>query len=209
MLDKSLAYHPMVMRLDGEQVARIGEPVLPNGFAFRFFRPGDELNWASVTTSVLEFDDENSALEYFAKSFLPHPDLLQKRCLFIVDRSGEAVGTAMAWHIESGHHHWACLHWVAVRPQFQRMGLGRAVVAKALQRFAELDAGENVWLHTQTWSHRAVRLYHSMGFYLMRSESLPSLSGGPVDKNEFGPAMATRREVLPPAEWKDLMETAR
>ncbi len=209
MLDKSLPYYPIIMRMDGEQVARIEEPALPDGFTFRFYRPGDECDWAAVTTSVLEFDNEEAALEYFSKSFLPHPRLLRERCLFILGRDGEAVGTAMSWHIESGLQHWACLHWVAVRPQFQRMGLGRAAVAKALRRFAELEPQEDVWLHTQTWSHRAVRLYRSMGFYLMRSESLPSLSGGPVDPNEFDRAMAALKRVLPPAEWEDLMETAR
>ena len=209
MLDKSLPYYPMIMRMDGERVARIEEPALPDGFAFRFYRPGDERDWAAVTTSVLEFDNEEGALEYFSKSFLPHPHLLRERCLFILNPGGEAVGTATSWHIESGLQHWACLHWVAVRPQFQRMGLGRAAVAKALRRFAELEPQEDVWLHTQTWSHRAVRLYRSMGFYLMRSESLPSLSGGPIDQNEFDRAMAALKGVLPPAEWENLMETAR
>lgn len=209
MLDKRVAYYEMVMRMDGQRVRLVEEPTLPDGFSFATFQPGDELAWAQVETSVLEFDSVSDALSYFTRSFMPYPHMLRERCLFVLDAKRRAVATATAWRIDGETRSWCCLHWVAVRPEYQGLGLGRAVVAKALRRFADLHPDEDVWLHTQTWSHRAVRLYRSLGFYLVRQESLPSLSGGQTAPNEFDAAIVSLRGVLPDSLLQDWIDTAR
>ena len=62
MLDKSLPYRNIVMRIPGEAVPFIGEPALPAGYSFRLFQEGDEAAWAAVEASVGEFETEALSL---------------------------------------------------------------------------------------------------------------------------------------------------
>ena len=83
------------------------------------------------------------------------------------------MATATAWADEApavGRQ--AILHWVSVVPGQQGLGLGKAVVQRALQIFSELEPGADIYLHTQTWSHRAVKLYEKFGFYITKEPNL-------------------------------------
>lgn len=63
-------------------------------------------------------------------------------------------------------------------------------------------AGRDVYLSTQTWSHRAVRVYHQLGFRMQRSTVLTydSLIDGEVacrpSGNYYAAAAATLAGVL-------------
>ena len=55
------------------------------------------------------------------------------------------------------------LGWVAVRPDFRRKGLGKAVSLAVIQRL--ISAGyENIHLYTEDYRTAALRLYLSLGF---------------------------------------------
>ena len=162
MLDKSVPYVGFYMRREA------GTPVffspLPSGFRFVLFSDGDESDWARIETSVGEFDSEFEAHMYFSKKFKPYPDELCRRCLFIENSDGEKVATATAWwfHVENERRSW--LHWVAVDPEHQGLGLGKAIIARIIELMIELDGDADFFLHTQTWSHRAVKIYLMNGF---------------------------------------------
>ena len=165
MLDKSLPYFDIIMKMRGELLAKLPEPVLPEGYSFRFYRPGDELHWARLETLVQEFPSEERALEYYRCRYMAKDaDRLPERCVFVVDPNDIPVATTTAWFSESsmGHGNW--LQWIATDPAHQGKGLGRAVIARALRRYTELGAVGNVYLHTQTWSHKAIYLYNRFGF---------------------------------------------
>ena len=161
---------------------------MPAGFSLRRYRPGDDVHWARIETSVAEFDGEGAARAYFAERFLPRQDLLRERCCFVCAPDGLPVATATAWE-EAGER---ILHWVSTAPAFQRRGLARAAVLHALHSYP--PAPQPVWLGTQTWSHDAILLYDSLGFCLVRSGTHAAAH----EPNGFAEGMEILRAVYPP-----------
>jgi ribosomal protein S18 acetylase RimI-like enzyme len=208
MLDKSIPYKNIIMRMPAVRVASVLPPDLPEGYGFRMFRDGDEDHWARIETSVLEFDSEAEARAYFIRDYLPARRELSRRCVFVVDPGGIPVGTATSWFVGEGEGRQATLHWVGVCPSHQGIGLGKAIVAKSLEIFAHADPGGDVTLHTQTWSHVAIRIYRKAGFAMLRSERMAVPTGGPegirLMPNDYPESMTVLKEILEPATWEDL-----
>lgn len=212
MLDKSIPYKNIIMRLPHARLRSLDTPVLPDGFSFRFFQAGDEIHWARIEASVLEFPDEKAAVSYFTRDYLPSIDDLRNRCIFVVNPDQRPVATAMAWYATSQLGYQATLHWVSVTPACQGLGLGKAVVQKALSVFTVTDPDEDIWLHTQTWSHIAVRLYHQLGFNILKSDQTAvetnSSDGVKVSPNDYTEAIKVLKAVLEPDLLADLIRTA-
>jgi ribosomal protein S18 acetylase RimI-like enzyme len=162
MLDKSVPYVNILMKRKAGVPAP--EAKLPDGFRFVFFKAGDEKYWAEIEASVLEFGSGQSALEYFKESFLPHLPELERRCVFVENEKGGKVATGMAWWGSLGAKRHPWLHWIAVKPEAQGYGLGKAVSAKATQLLIETEGEADFYLSTQTWSHRAVGIYEKLGW---------------------------------------------
>lgn len=212
MLDKSLEYKSIVMKMDASLVSAVTVPELPSGYAYRLFADGDENHWARLEASVLEFPTEAAALSYFVRDFMPYRELLAQRCVFVTAPGGLPVATATAWYGDSVLGHQAILHWVSVDPAFQGKGLGRAVTAKAVSLFPTLEPGQDVYLHTQTWSHVAIRLYRRIGFRMCKTETIAMMrndgQGPKIYPNEYAGALEVLKTVLPPAEIDELVRTA-
>lgn len=187
---------------------------MPDGFFFHYFTDIEDMkSWCEIETSVLEFSSESEAKEYFAKAYLPYEKELKNRCVFIADKNGLAIATATAWYADSELGHQASLHWVSVRPEYQRLGFGKAVVQKALQDFHVLEPNSAVWLHTQTWSHVAVRLYYKLGFRMVKQDRLANASTGSemlkLYPNDFQEAIEVLKRVMDEAMVLELANTAR
>ena len=164
MLDRSIPYKHVFMKASADAIARVEHGVLPEGYRFKMYEPGDEVHWARIETSVDEFKTEEAALEYFAGEFGPYPEKMRERSVFVVNPDGLPVATTTAWtHLRKIGDR-PTVHWVAADPAEQGKGLGEAVVREVLTIFAKLHPGEEVWLHTQTLSHRAMCLYHKLCF---------------------------------------------
>lgn len=172
MLDKSVAYKRIIMKLDYQKNHFSKENTLPKGYFFRMYEDGMEKEWAKTETEVLEFESEEKALSYFKKDLLPFKEQLKKRMVFVMNEENIAVANACAWYIDYKGIHQAQVHYVAVRPQYQGLGLGKAVFMKALSLFPMYEPGEDIYLHTQTWSHVAIRMYLNMGFRLIKDDLL-------------------------------------
>jgi ribosomal protein S18 acetylase RimI-like enzyme len=63
------------------------------------------------------------------------------------------------------------LHWLSVKPEYQGQGLGKALIYKCLQILNHTEGNKDVYLHTQTWSYKAVGLYLYTGFDFLKTES--------------------------------------
>ena len=170
MLDKSIPYKHVFMKASPAAVAAATHALLPDGYRFKMFEPGDEVHWARIETSVGEFPSEEAALEYFANEFGPYPEKMAERSVFVVNPNGLPVATTTAWTHLRKVGDLATVHWVAADPAEQGKGFGEAVVREALTIFAKMHPGEEVWLHTQTWSHRAMCLYHKLGFVIAKPD---------------------------------------
>jgi GNAT superfamily N-acetyltransferase len=166
MLDKSLQYFDFIMKMPAEKVTALPEVHLPDGYVLDFFREGDELSWARLEAAVLEFPSEEKALEYFKKNYSdPFTPQLKQRCVFVREASsGKAVSTATAWFMPSSLGNRGWLQWISTDPAHQGKGLARAAIVRALQLFPKYEPGSDIYLHTQTWSHKAIYLYHKLGF---------------------------------------------
>jgi ribosomal protein S18 acetylase RimI-like enzyme len=62
------------------------------------------------------------------------------------------------------------MHWVAVKPSYQGLGLGKAIIAKGVRLMVELEGDCVMYIPTQTWSHKAIKLYRWAGFELEMDE---------------------------------------
>ena len=161
MLDKSIPFVGLFMKQP------VGAPSahfpLPDGFEFSFYRDGDELSWAAIEASALEFDSESDALAYYKERFIPFAQELYSRCLFI-EHEGEKVATATAWYnvVEGERRAW--LSWVAVKSEYQGRGLGKALVSRVTELMMDLDGDVDFYLRTQTWSYVAIDIYKKHGF---------------------------------------------
>ena len=162
MLDKSVPYAGLNM------CRGAGRPVLPcslpDGFKFAFWRDGDEKSWAGIEASVLEFESEFAAVLHFKEKFEPDKDELRRRCLFIENSAGVKIATATAWWRFIGKERRPWIHWVAVDPRYQGLGLGKAIISRVVELMTELEGDVDFYLHTQTWSYKAIGIYMANGF---------------------------------------------
>jgi len=180
MLDKSVPYAGFYMRREaGKQLPSFP---LPDGYGFVLFSDGDEENWAGIEASVLEFDNEFAALLHFKKEYIPYRDELGRRCVFVVNETGEKIATSMAWWrvVENKRRAW--LSWVAVKPEHQGLGLGKAVVSEGARLLAVLNGDVDFYLSTQTWSYKAVGIYNLFGFTPVNEKALYNRKGDNYEK---------------------------
>lgn len=182
MLDKTIPYLNILMKREkGKQVIDYD---LPDGFKFTFFEAGDEIEWAEIETSVGEFDRALDALVYFQKGFIPYIKELERRCLFVENHEGLKVATLTMWWDYTGIRRDPWIHWVAVRPEYQGMGLGKAIVSKGMRLMIEIEGDRDVYLHTQTWSYKAIGIYKSVGFKITTEKGLAG-----YENNEYNEAI--------------------
>ncbi|WP_317854867.1 GNAT family N-acetyltransferase [Chakrabartyella piscis] len=213
MLDKSMPKYNIIMKMDWDLVQQVQPSKLPEGYTIRPFQTGDEVHWAKIEVSVLEFATEAIAVNYFKEVFLSHKEELEKRCLFLCNPEGIPVATANAWRVEGELGHQAALQWVALMPEYQGLGLGRAIVSAAMSLYPTYEVGLPVYLHTQTWSHVAVGLYDSLGFVVLKEERVgrlnPSVTGDLVYSNEYEIAMTTLDGIMDKIAYESVKKRAR
>jgi GNAT superfamily N-acetyltransferase len=121
---------------------------------------------------VGEFDSEMDAVLYFQSEFMPCAPEIPRRGIYIVAPNGERIGTSTAWWDYDGQRRIPIVHWVAVKPGFQGLGLGKAIIAETLRLMCAVDGDVTFYLRTQTASHKAVGLYEQAGFYLVGEKGI-------------------------------------
>lgn len=170
MLDKSIPYYNIIMKYSSG--TPVPEPLLPSGYRLRHYRAGDEFGWAEIEATIGEFESVEEALACFTDHYMPYPDRLRERCLFVCDGSGSPVATCTAWWDTRSGAQVPSLHWVGVLPAHQNKGLGKAIVFRCMRDMATLEPGQDVWLHTQSWSYKAIGIYLAAGFELQQTETI-------------------------------------
>lgn len=131
------------------------------GCVIRGYQSGDEFTWTQIQTEADRHSTITSAL--FATEFGVDVRQLSDRILFAVVPTFGPVGTAAAWWGSSPMDRWGRVHWVAVRPAWQRRGIGRSLLEAVLHRLRQLDH-EAAFLTTSPVRLEALRLYRSLGF---------------------------------------------
>lgn len=191
MLDKTIPYHRVIMtRKAGTSIP---SSILPEGFSFRLFQLGDEQAWAAIEAAVGEFEQVEDALLYFRQQFMPFHAELERRTLFVVNPDQELIATLTIWwrYIGERRHPW--IHWVAVMPEYQGLGIGKALVCEGLRRLLQIEGDPDVYLSTQTWSYKAIGIYLYAGF------SFNTVLDYGQFHNEYEQAINVLKQVMPPA----------
>ena len=135
MIDRTIPYYNIIMRCDRVLPMEIK---LPEGYSIRTYQPGDEDAWAAVMCAVGEQTSLADAKAEFTRRYLVDATLTD-RIFFAVDAAGAVVGTAIAW--DDGLR---VLHWLAVHPEHQRKGIGKALCQTAMRLFRREDNSKPV-----------------------------------------------------------------
>lgn len=141
---------------------------LPDGYVLRNFSEGDEAGLSRVYTACgLGCDTPEAVRERIVR----HPCFRPER-VFIIERSGEIVGTAAAW-LEGDDPGLGYLHMVGVLPEHRGKRLG-AILSVAAIGHTMSEGFSRQRLKTDEWREAAVCLYLDLGFYpLISDETQP------------------------------------
>jgi len=198
MLDRSIPYYNIIMKKDTP--TNFDDPALPPQFELHRYRTDVEQQWAELEYENGDFPSVQEASAYFTKTYLSRPDLLARRGVFISDKeSGGLVGACIAWRDEQNGAPVSSLHWLITKEAYQGRGIGSALIAAALSIYEKENAFP-VYLHTQPWSHQAVRLYHKFGFRLMKQESFAGY------ENQYALAVPVLARYIEPECMQELIE---
>ena len=187
MLDKSIEFFKIILKR--EKGKELKNETLPEGFKFVKFKKGDEKAWAEIEKSVLEFENTKDGEEYFKNKYLPYIDELERRTIFIENNNGEKIATFTAWWRYTGERRYPFMEWVAVKPEYQGKGLGKALISEGVKLMIAIEGDCDMYIPTQTWSYKAIRLYRWAGFEFETEEKFPggikneTLEGIKVIKN--------------------------
>ncbi len=138
---------------------------LPAGYHFEFYQPGDKAAWINIEISNKEVKDAAAGERAWERYFADHEKEMPERMVFLVNETGEKVGTATAFYdsfgTDDGVLGW--LHWVGIHRKEQGRGLAKPLIAFTLNRLVELDYSR-CHIPTQTTTWLAVRIYLDFGF---------------------------------------------
>jgi mycothiol synthase len=147
------------LEMELDSLEGLPEVVAPAGYRLRSYREGDAAEWCRLIR-------ENIGGEYDERAFRESTAAsggFDAKGLFFAEQEGRIVGTACGvWRREYGERT-GYLHMVAVDPQHQGRGLGRALTLAVLHRLRERGYRRAV-LETDDWRLPALRLYLSLGF---------------------------------------------
>lgn len=139
----------------------LSRSVLPEGYSFRMFKPGDETIWVELQSKADIYTHID--LNLFFREFVKSREELNRRMVFLchLDR---VVGTATAWADDiSGNPEVGRLHWVAIIPEYQGRGLSKPLLAFTLSLFPGLGY-TSAFLLTNLVRFPAISLYLKVGF---------------------------------------------
>ena len=132
---------------------------------FRAFSPGDERHWLDIHHEADHLN--NITDDLYERAFGPLPGnlpALRQRQLFLWQASGgPCVGTVTAWWGHAPWEHLGRVHWLALCPAYQSMGLGGALLHACCMRLRELGH-VGAYLTTDARRPHALRLYERHGF---------------------------------------------
>jgi GNAT superfamily N-acetyltransferase len=149
------------VRMTRENLENIPKFTLWDGYAIRWYQPGDEMAWQKIQSLADRYDEVTADL--FQEEFGTDAKLLSKRQCFLCDGDNNAIGTASAWFGDQNGPSLGRIHWVAIIPEHQGKGLAKPLLAVVCDRLKGLGHCKT-FLTTQTCRVPAINLYAKFGF---------------------------------------------
>ena len=145
-----------------EDLEKIPQFALSDGFALRWYRPGDELFWFDIHLAADRFNQITSDL--FEQQFGSDRKRLAERQCYLVAPDGKKIGTATAWFGNQPEtKDLGRVHWVALLPEYQGRGLSKPLLTAVCNRLSDLGH-KSAFLSTSDQRKTAIRLYLRFGF---------------------------------------------
>lgn len=161
--DHRIKYYELLLRRSN--LENLPEYLLPEGYRFVFYQPGDRDEWISIEKSAKEFETYEQGMESWKRYYEGKDEDLVRRMVFIENNEGQKVATASAYYDIYGNDKsmdgW--LHWVAVRREYQGKGLSKPLIYHTLQIMRNLGYPA-AKVHTQTTTWLACKIYLDFGF---------------------------------------------
>jgi GNAT superfamily N-acetyltransferase len=151
---------PVIMVRD--DLDNIPEFNLPAGYTFHWYEPGDEACWLDIQAQADLYNKITPKL--FCDQFGSDSRLIHERMVFILDPQNHPIGTAAAW-FNPDYNGQPCgrVHWVAIIPSQQGLGLSKSLMTAVCTRMRE--AGHtHAYLTTSSARIPAIKLYAKFGF---------------------------------------------
>lgn len=135
---------------------------LSPAYSLRQYQPGDELAWLAIQSAADQYNTITP--ELFVREFGDDPAVLSQRQFYLCDRQQTAVGTATAWFNDDFQgRRYGQVHWVAILPEHQGLGLAKPLMSATCKRLRELGH-KRAYLTTSTVRLAAINLYLRFGF---------------------------------------------
>lgn len=134
---------------------------LPEGYRMRFYAEGDVQTWLDIQRAA---DPQATLGEANFHTSFPDEDRLAERVMFLVNPAGKDIGSITAWDDDQlMGREMGLIHWVALIPEAQALGLSKPLLSAAIEIFNRLNYTE-AWLETSTARIPAINLYLHFGF---------------------------------------------
>lgn len=148
------------LRMVRPHLNELPEPALPAPLKLRVYQPGDEALWVGVL-------NENGQLGKWdlarAESAFRGSGWVWRESIHLIMHGERAVATA-CMQLHKARPDLPELGWVAVVPQWQRQGLGRAVSLFVLH-FMKRQGYQHCILRTDDFRLPAIQTYLRLGFW--------------------------------------------
>ncbi len=184
MLDRSIPFYNLILRCDKYPLRQIQ---LPAGYTIVPYEKGLQTDWARLECAIGDFASHEEAVHYFTDNYAKGNN--SEKILFLLDNTGQAIGSCISWMDERYGRKVNSLHWLVVDEAFQGKGFGRALCTETMNRFY-LRNQKPIYIHTQPWSWKAILLYISLGFRLQKTDTFSAYT------NQYNEAMPTLKALL-------------
>lgn len=138
---------------------------LPEGFYFKFYEDGDDIEWAKIEHSLGQFDTVEEGVKCFRSEFIDGQALNAKeRVLFVMSPDGDYAATASLWDGNFFGEHIDRLHWLAVYDKYAGRGIAKALFTRLMDLYNELGLSGRLYLWTGARYFVAISMYRKFGF---------------------------------------------
>jgi GNAT superfamily N-acetyltransferase len=153
---------PVKVRMIREDLEGLPRHELPGPYRIRRYQPGDEESWLAIHLRA----DQRLVYtpETFPREFGTDLEAIRRRQFYLCDGDGTPIGTASAWYNKRWRgRSWGVVHWIAIVPEGQGKGLGKALLSAVCRRMRELRH-VRAYLITDTSRLPAICMYLKFGF---------------------------------------------
>ncbi len=139
----------------------IPEYPFPKGYNVRKYRKGEDTIWTRLQKAAEPFGQIDNDL--FQREFGKDIESMEERSFFLVTSNGHEIGTITAWWQPNWkNREWGQIHWVAIHPDFQGLGLAKPMLSVAMKRLQQSHVRS--FLRTSTGRLAAIKTYLDFGF---------------------------------------------